>query len=94
MLMGSCGFSGITLWEELLGKAFVYDLFECCARVSCFRSLLFSVLRFLFLIVLTLIVCRFLPYVGWVTIIMTEKPIIKVRLNKISGRLKLNGSSL
>lgn len=22
--------------------------------------------------------CRFLPYVGWVTIIMTEKPIIKV----------------
>lgn len=24
--------------------------------------------------------CRFLPYVGWVTIIMTEKPIIKVCL--------------
>jgi hypothetical protein len=22
----------------------------------------------------------FLPYVGWVTIVMTEKPIIKVRL--------------
>lgn len=27
-----------------------------------------------------LLLCRFLPYVGWVTIIMTDKPIIKVCL--------------
>lgn len=26
--------------------------------------------------------CRFLPYVGWLTIIMTEKPIIKVSFHK------------
>lgn len=44
----------------------------------------------LFLLFLTLIVCRFLPYVGWVTIIMTEKPIIKVHLYKsLAGSRKM-----
>ena len=33
---------------------------------------------FMSMIILLNVVCRFLPYVGWVTIIMTEKPIVKV----------------
>lgn len=69
MLKAKCGCKDIILWEELLGKLnlklFVYSIpnTKTMYRVKQNTCITFF---------------RFLPYVGWVTIIMTEQPIIKV----------------
>lgn len=48
------------------------------------NNTLFSVYPRFFLAEFCFPYCRFLPYVGWITIIMTEKPIVKVCLLKSS----------
>ncbi len=69
MHMGSFGFSNIILWGELLGE---------CPRL--WQHLCAFTLNEIYFAWSYVLLCEnsFLPYVGWVTIIMTEKPIIKV----------------
>jgi hypothetical protein len=88
MLKGSSGFSGITSWAELLGTNFdrnfiFYSRVFLCRIVRLFEYWVCVMVLELIsskqvLHVACIPFCRFLPYVGWVTIIMTEKPIIKV----------------
>jgi hypothetical protein len=68
MHMVKCGSKGITSWGgqwgTFLNSSPNFAILFCVCEFS-----LFEIFRD---------ICRFLPYVGWVTIIMTEKPYIKV----------------
>jgi hypothetical protein len=67
MHMGSFGSSNITLWDVLWGEFILYSThLSFCPLGS--ADLMFSNDN------------SYLPYVGWITIIMTEKPFIKVWL--------------
>lgn len=71
MLKVSFGFSGIISWEELLGENLLSHWIHLFLPFKGMDGYIYANACVVFF--------RFLPYVGWVTIIMTEKPIIKVR---------------
>jgi hypothetical protein len=69
MHMGSFGSSNITLWDVPWGEFTLYSThLSFCPLGNSSADLMFSNDN------------SYLPYVGWVTIIMTEKPFIKVCL--------------
>lgn len=71
----SNGFKGSISWVEPLGKTNTFR-FSIIFGSHTIKST--SQLSTLFQDLKAPFICRFLPYVGYVTIIMTENPIIKV----------------